>query len=72
MYNDPAGKGLTSAGEISMGDLYMDLACGEVFSLIITGVEVTEEDGEEITTRDIVLYGSSITSIFATSESVMV
>ena len=72
MYNDPAGKGLAAAADLSLGDLYMDLASGEVFSIIVSGIEVADEEGEIIGSRDIIVYASSITSIFATSESVMV
>jgi hypothetical protein len=72
MYNDPAGKGLASASDISLGDLYMDLACGEVYSIIVSDIEVSDDDGDPIGQRDIVVYASAITSIFATSDRVAV
>lgn len=72
MYNDTNGRGLTTAKDIALGELYVDLSCGEVFSLIVSDINVTDEDGEEIGTRDIAIFARSITSIFATTESVMV
>jgi hypothetical protein len=71
MYNNSAERGLVSACDIALGELYMDLSCGEVFALIVSNIEVTDEDGDVIGTRDIAIFGSYITSIFATTEAVL-
>lgn len=72
MYNDADGRGLVTSRDIALGELYMDLSCGEVFTLIVSDLAVTDEDGENIGVRDIAIFAKAITSIFATTESVMV
>ena len=71
VYNDK-NTGVRCARDTCLSDVYVDLAYGDVFALIISDLECTDEDDEAVGTRDIVVYGTAISSIFAISDTVAV
>ena len=66
VYNDK-NTGVRCARDTCLSDVYVDLAYGDVFALIISDLECTDEDDEAG-----VVYGTSISSIFAISDTVAV
>lgn len=71
LYNDKA-KGPLTEDDLTLGDLYQDLVFGEIFSIVVPGVEVADDEDEIIGTRDVVVYARFITSIIAVTETVNV